>query len=268
MVPPWVPDLLPTDGNENDPKGNSEDHDDNNSTQADNNHQPILLAPSGRFGPARTSLGRFAYTGSAEDMRRGIGHYVQKGLGGSSTAVRRFSGTANTAGVLYNALSSIAAGRTFSAENPLDPALLTGQSVDVVIDAVVEAVRPIDGTLDTEASRDAINSALSELLNRYPDTDLLKLSEEQRLFTIEHYIAWDVFNRFRLDVGKTIQDKAPNTTMALARLKEARDYIREGIAASFRRIKGNRQVLNSRQVIKMIQDVLKDAFIVFEGYLT
>jgi hypothetical protein len=268
MVPPWVSDVLPpSDGNKDNPVDN-DDHADSASPQADSNQPPIPPAPPGRFGPARTSLGRFAYTGSAEDMRRGIGHYVHKGLGGSRTAVRRFGSTANTAGVLYNALSSIASGQTFSAGSPLDPVLLAGQSVDVVMDAVVEAVRPVDGTLDAEASRDAINNALSELLGRYPDADLLNLSNEQRLFAIEHYIAWDVFNRFRLDVGKTIQDKAPSISMALARLKEARDYIREGIAASFRKIQGNRETLSSCQVKRMVLDVLKDAFIIFEGYLT
>ena len=48
------------------------------------------------------------------------------------------------------------------------------------MDAIVEAVRPADGTQDAEANRAAIKDALSELLTMFPDADLLNLTEDQR----------------------------------------------------------------------------------------
>jgi hypothetical protein len=98
---------------------------------------------------------------------------------------------------LHTALSSLAAGRPAAPGSPLDPALLAGRSVQEVMDAVVEAVRPIDGTQDAEATRAAIRDALSELLTRFPEADLLNLDPEQRSFAIERYSAIDVFRRFR-----------------------------------------------------------------------
>ena len=270
MVPPWVPDPVPSDGSgagDNGDGGNGADPDGGAPQSAPPPRQPIPLAPSGRFGPARTSLGSFARTGSADDMRRGVGHYVGKGLGGSGTCVRRFGGTARTAGTLYGALSAAASGQPSGAGSPLDPTLLSGRSADEIMDAVVEAVRPVDGTQDTEASRDAISNALAELLNRYPDADLLNLSEDQRLFAIERYVALDVYNRFRLDVGKTLQEKAPSATSALSRLKEVRDYVRQTIAASFRKISSRGQALSAGRVSGMVREALRDAFDVFEGYL-
>lgn len=275
MVPPWVPDAPPADadGHPDGAEGNGNDGD---AGLPDGSPlpepppppvQPVPLAPRGRFGPARTSLGRFARTGTKDDMRRGVGHYVRKGLGGAPTAARRFGGTANTAGALYDALSALAEGRSPEAGNPLDPALLQGRSADDVMDAVVEALRPIDGTQDTEASRDAMNDALAELLGRHPDADLLNLTESQRLFAIEQFAALDVFNRFQLDVGKTLQKKAPNPRAALSRLKEVRDYIREGVAAAVRKTQSGRQALNARRVSEMVREALRDAFNVFEGYL-
>ena len=86
------------------------------------------------------------------------------------------AGTASTAGALGNALSALAAGEPAEAGSPLDPALLSGRSVDDIMDAVVEAVRPVDGTQDAEASRAAIRDALAELLTRFPDADLLSLA--------------------------------------------------------------------------------------------
>src|SRR5437870_4105465 len=211
LVPPWVPAAVPAVG---------ADADDQQPGPAPPvaapAPQPVPLAPAGRFGPSRISLGRYARSGSADDMRRGVGHYVGKGLGGAGSASRRMAGTARTAGALYGALSSAAAGQAAAPGSPYDPALLAGRTASEIMDALVEAVRPADGTQDAEASRTAIKNALSELLNRFPDADLLNLSEDQRVFTIERYVALDIYNRFRLDVGQAIQDKAPSAETGLA----------------------------------------------------
>ena len=266
LVPPWVPDPVPPDG----PDGDEQDGQGNNGqgqVAPAPAAPPPALAPAGRFGPARMSLGRFARSGSAADMRRGVGHYVSKGLGGSTSATRRFGGTVRTAGSLYGALSSAAAGQPSAPGSPLDPALLAGRSADEVMDAVVEAVRPIDGTQDTEASRHAIRTALSELLNRFQGADLLNLSEDQRLFAIERYLALDVYNRLRLDVGKAVQDKVVSVAAALSRMRQIRDYVRESIAAHFRALRTAGETLNASRIAHMGAQALREAFEVFEEYV-
>jgi hypothetical protein len=57
--------------------------------------------------------------------------------------------------------------------HPPDRALLVGRTASEIMDAVVEAVGPADGTQDAEASRKAIRGCLSEILERYPDANLL-----------------------------------------------------------------------------------------------
>jgi hypothetical protein len=169
--------------------------------------------------------------------------------------------------MLFGALSSAAAGQPSGPGSPLDPAVLAGRSADEIMGAVVDAVRPVDGTQDGEASRAAIGKALSELLNQFPDADLLNLSEEQRLLAVERYIAWDVFNRFELDVGKTLQEKAPSVASALSRLKEVRDFIMQTVAAAFRKISASAETLGARKVASIVRDALGKAVSVFEGYL-
>jgi hypothetical protein len=200
-------------------------------------------------------------------MRRGLGHYVRKGYGGAGTAVRRSGGTVSTAGVLYGALTDVAAGRAGTPGSPLDPTLLAGRSAQEVMNAVVEAVRPVDGTQDAEAGRSAIRDALSELLTRFPEADLLNLSDDQRSFAVERYVAFDVFRRFDLDVGKTIRDNAPSATTALSRLKEARDYVKETVAAAFRKLRDAGRVITSRRVGRVVRDALRNTYEVFEGYV-
>jgi hypothetical protein len=266
MVPPWVPDVVPADGPD---AGN----DDAPGQPASNTPAPaapappVPIAPAGRFGPSRISLGRYARSGSSDDMRRGLGHYVGKGLGGGGTASRRFGGTASTAGSLYGALSSAASGQAAAPDSPFDPALLAGRSASETMDALVEAVRPIDGTQDAESSRQAIRDALSELLTRFPEADLLNLSEDQRVFAIERYVAVDVYNRFRLDVGKAIQDNAPGVAAALARFKEVKDYIKQTVSAAFRQVRAAGQALNARRITQMVRQALGETFRVFQDYV-
>ncbi|WP_211276733.1 Qat anti-phage system associated protein QatB [Erythrobacter tepidarius] len=199
-------------------------------------------------------------------MRRSLGHYVRTGYGGSGTATRRFGGTAATAGVLGGALARVAAGQPAAPGSPLDPALLAGRNAQEVMDAVVEAVRPVDGTQDAEAERAAIRDALSELLTKFPEADLLNLEPEQRAFAIERFTAIDVFRRFELDVGKTIVDKAPSAVTALSRLKEVREYVKQSVAAAFRKLRNAGRSLTSGHISQVVRDALRETFDVFEGY--
>ena len=176
-------------------------------------------------------------------------------------------GTAHTAGALYGALSFAAAGQAVAPEGTFDPALLAGSSADEIMDALVEVVRPVDGTQDAEAGRTAIRNALSELLGRFPDANLLDLSEDQRLFAIERYVALDVYSRFTLDVGKTVKDRAPSASAALSRLKDVKDYIKQTVSARFRDLRKAGEQLGARRISEMARQALQDAFAVFEEYV-
>lgn len=205
-------------------------------------------------------------TGNAKSMRRGLGNYVRSGYGGSGTAARRFGGTASAAGALYRALGGGGAGGGQAAESPLDAALYAGRDAGEVIDAVIEVVRPIDGTQDAEAGRFALRDALSELLSRFPEADLLNLTDEQRAFAIERFVAVDVFQRLSLDLGKALFEKAPSAATAMSRLKQVKDYVKETVAASFRKLRDAGRRLTSGGIASIVRLALKDTFEVFEGY--
>lgn len=271
MVPPWVPDAVPAAAPPADdgaaPPADTQDNQPDTAPQGPATApEPADVAPAARFRGARRSLGSFARSGDAADMRRGLGHYVRGGYGGSGTATRRFGGTAATAGGLYSALSSVAAGQAAAPGSALDPVLLSGRSARQVIDVIVQAVRPADGTQDAEASRAAVRDALSELLTKFEDADPLNLSPEQREFVIERFVAIDVYLRFALDLGKTIQDKAPSAATGLSRLKQVKDYVKETVAASFRKLREAGQRMSAGRVKEIVQAAIRDTLEVFEGY--
>lgn len=257
MVPPWAGAQPPaTDGDA--------------ATPPDGDPEPVAPAPTAqpnRWRAVRRNLGDFARNGDGQSLRRAVGQYVRSGYGGSATASRRMASTGTTARALGMALGGLAGGGAAQVGTPLERPLLEGRSAEEIMDRVVDAVRPVDGTQDAEASRAAIRDALSELLTRYQDADLLDLSMEQREFAIERFTAHDVIRRFELDVGQHIQDSAATLTDGLARLKEARDYIKQTVSASFRKLRESGRGLTDTNVSQVVREALKDTFEVFEGYL-
>lgn len=259
MIPPWVPDAEP----EREPSdGNT------NSAEPEEGELPaaVPVAPAARFNTTRRALGRFAATGERAQMRRAIGKYVAEGYGGARTFAQRMGGSASTAAALFGVLSH-AAGSASAAERSFDAAALAGRSSREVTDAVLEAVRPIDGTQDAEASRVAIRKALSELLDRFPEADLSQLTAEQCSFVVEVYVALDVYNRFILDVGQHIRTSAPTAHAELSRLTEIQDYIRQTVDASFRKVgRGEGNGLRVTQIDGIVRRALRNAFDVFASY--
>lgn len=270
MVPPWVPDLpLPPSSTEGAPPDATPEPGDATppAPSPAEPWQPIPMAPARRFLGANRNLGDYARSGDGASMRRGLAQYVKKGYGGSSTATRRMGGTAQTAQALYSALSVGQGTAATATEGAVGSALTDGRSANEVMDAVVEAVRPVDGTQDAEASRTSIKDALSDVLNQFPDADLLNLQPEQRELAVERFVAGDVFRRIDLDIGQTIREKAPNAAAGLGRLKEVREYVRETVSASFRRLRETGQRLAAGRITQIVQSAIRETFQVFEEYV-
>ncbi|MFZ2285998.1 MAG: Qat anti-phage system associated protein QatB [Bacteroidales bacterium] len=273
MVPPWVPDIPlpgPTLGGAATGEGGPPEGAPNDGSPPSlgmEPRQPVPIAPARRFLGANRNIGEYSRSGDRATMHRGLGQYVKKGYGGSATATRRMGGTAQTAQALYSALSGGQANPYAVPGSPLDPALTTGRSADEVMDAVVEAVRPVDGTQDAEASRTSIKDALADVLNQFPNADLLNLQQEQRELAVERFVAADVFRRIDLDIGRTIREKAPNAAIGLGRLKEVREYVRETVSASFRNLREAGQSLVAGRVTQIVQSAIRETFQVFEGYV-
>jgi len=275
MVPPWTPDVpssqQPDTGADGDapndyPNTDTTHPTDGNEAPDSSGSKGSPIAPPSRFAGARRNIGTYARTGDSSSMKKGLGQYVRKGYGGSTTATRRLASTATTAQSLFSALSTGNNNRYSGEGGALDPAALSGKTAYEVMDIIVEAVAPVDGTQDTEASRESIKDALADLLNAHPDANLNDLSAEQKELAIERFVSGDVFRRIDLDLGKCIREKASNTSSALGRLKEIKDYVRETVSSAFRSLKKTGHVVTNNTVIGIVQNSIKETCEVFEGY--
>lgn len=288
MVPPWTPPLPPVPPElpqppeplappapePPDPEEDQVDQDGQSDGPPEGDNEPKTapqspppLAPPGRFGGARKGLSDYARNGDRSGLQRSLKHYVKHGYGGAKTTTARFGGTAAVAAMLGGTLQSVAEGTSQTNANLIDPVLLKGRSASEVMDALVEAVRPVDGTQDAEAERASIRGSLSDVLVKYPNADLLNLAPEERAYAIERFTAMDVFHRYELDLGKTVQEKASSALVAVRRLKEIKEYIKECVSASFRSIEATGVRLTTGRISQVVTQALQETFEVFEGYI-
>lgn len=245
IIPPWV-------------------DDDAGSPPGQPQQPPVEMAPAGRWKGVRTSLGKFG--GGGDDRRRhlerGLGHYSRTGLGGSANAARRMAGTARTAGSLYQTLDALANGQPLPAEFGLQPGALDGRSSAEIVDILVDAIRPIDGTQDTEAARDSAARALSDIVEK--GDDLLNLSALQIDQVLAAMVGNDVALRIELDVGKAVINKAPSKAAGLDRLQEMKDYVREVVAVQYAAERARAGQLDRAAVERVAREAIRQTFEVFE----
>ena len=263
LVPPWVPE--PEIDPEIEPEGEQNPEIDEPVVPQPT---PPQIAPAGRFRGARINLGQFADSGSQGGLRRGLGHYVRSGLGGSGNASRRMASTARNAGALYGVLRALGSGAPPQVDLGIDPAGLAGLPAREIVDRIAEALSPSDGTLDAEASRTSISWAMCEFMRREPGADLLALTLEQIFLTMVLYIGADICSRIELDVGKTILEKAPNPATAVERVQEMKRYVRQVVITRFRRRSEDAGPLTQREASRLASRIIQDTFEVFESYLS
>ena len=257
LVPPWVDDpedVTPLDSGDDQDGGGL---------------QPPSVAPPRRFRAARRGLGAFATSGSSDQMRRGLGHYAKQGLGGASHASERLAGTARKAGDLYGILDALSADATPDVDLGIDPTHLAGRSAREIVDRIAAALSGPDGTQDAEVSRDSISRALCDLIRIEPTVDLTALTLDQIELAVEFFIAADICRRIDLDVGKSVFAKAPNVRTASRRLDGIYRYVKQSVAACFRRQRAKGAGRLTRHMTSSLASrVIHDTFHVFESYLS
>lgn len=171
--------------------------------------------------------------------------------------------TARTAARLSDVLS-----RSNNLDNKVFERILadTGDAT-MLLEAIIEEIRPVDGTFDAEAARRSLWDALSELLTTFPEADLGNLSDHQRWYAVERFVAFEVFNLFCRDMLKTLSARAPDHTTGLRRLAQVQSFINQVVAASFQRLHEADSSPQSRSVGRVVAEALADTFAVFESYL-
>lgn len=175
-----------------------------------------------RFQGFRTSLGRFVATGDGEALRKSLRAYAHTSTGGSASGPRRFGAMAQAGSGLFNALNTL---RINPAAAPFNLGALAGRSTRELIDALVEALVPVNG--DAERIRVALTEALATCLEGVEKFDFATITEETIVELMVAYTALCVFEQIVLDSNEAF-NKAESTDRA----REAENELWELVQAT------------------------------------
>lgn len=267
LVPPWVSD--PDAVTEPDTNGPASPANDQDVSQTDEDNEDVPqdesspLASPYRFREANVNLNRFAGSSSSDSLKRGIGQYVRKGLGGSHWASERMAGTTRRARALFGVLHSLSSSASSAVDLGIDTGSLSGRPAREILDRIIEALSPSDGTQDSEASRNSIFKALSRLIREDPTADLIALTNEQINLAIEFFIGEEICRRIELDVGNTILTNAPSPAAAIRLLGEINRYVGQAVRRAFRNQVSNSRSLTQRTITGLVSQIIGHVFQIF-----
>lgn len=245
-------------GNDNSPA----DSNDNSDGEPTNGEAPpgAALAPAGRYKDARTQLSRFMRTGDQGDARRAVGSLVSKGMGGAARAASRMRTTAVAASALGGFLATARDGSNPNINEWVTAARQRGLSAQDIALEVIQKLTPAGGSVDEESAKHAMSQAIVHLYEVNPAIDIFALSDEQISSLMGYTIAFDVYNRVQLELGRVFEKLKYAAQVVHERLAQLQDYILVVVQAAIAKVTASGRIMNANEISN---SVLRSALDVF-----
>jgi hypothetical protein len=258
LDPPWLDDVLdglggdavpPADGDPVPPKG------------ASGTAQPA------RYAEARRELRKFIKSGNTDNLRDAIGHYSRKGSGGAGAASTRMRASTRAGAELFSFLNAVSQGASAQAREWVQELQSGSLTADDVVDAIVRELSPPGGSADEEALRDSMASALTELVIKNPDIDLMHLQTSDIWELMKSYLASEVAHRLCFDLGPLLESAKVDPVTAVQRERDMRIFIKEEIGAHLDLLRDSKPNPSRTDLDAIFQETLKMTFELFEAGL-
>ncbi|ABF09044.1 Qat anti-phage system associated protein QatB [Cupriavidus metallidurans] len=218
------------------------------------------IAPPGRYGEARRALSSFVKGGGSADLRKGINRLVNKGMGGSKRAASRMQSTVTAAAALGGLLSAARAGGDPGIDAWVASVKQRGLSATDIALEVAERLLPNGGSIDEESAKHAMDQAIIKLYDTDPNADIFNLTDDQIADVMTYTIAYDVYNRVQLELGRVFEKLKYSAKVVHERLGQVLDYV-TGVVADA--MKGAREGKKPRSMREVSAKAMDDAMFVF-----
>lgn len=218
------------------------------------------VAPSGRYQKARRAMTGFVRSGSDSDLRRGMSSFVKKGMGGSTKAASRMRTSAVAASSLGGFLAT--------ARNGTDPGINAwvasvkqrGLSARDAALEVVQKLVPTGGSIDEESAKHSMSQAVAHLYEVEPNADIFNLADDQIANVMAYTVAFDVYNRVQLELGRVFEKLKYAPRVIQDRLAQTLDYIMVVVSRSMEKARSGSVPRSMREIAA---SALQDALTVF-----
>lgn len=207
------------------------------------------VAPAGRYKDARRLLSRFVRTGDRADVARAVGSLVTKGMGGSARAAGRMRTTAAAASALGGFLAAVRNGTDPTINQWVASAKERGLSAqDVALEVIQQLSRGGGGSVDEESAKHAMNQAIIHLYEVDPAVDIFALSDEQITSLMGYSLAFDVYNRVQLELGRVFEKLKFSAQLVHERLGQVQDYILVVVREAMAKASGSGRARSAQEI--------------------
>lgn len=240
--------------------------DEANDSDSDNdNTSPLPLkspaaAPPGRYQEARRALTSFVQSGSGSNLRRGISSFINKGMGGSAKAANRMRTSAIASASLGGFLATARDGKDPDIDAWVTSVKQRNLSAHDTALEVVQKLLPTGGSIDEESAKHAMNQAIAHLYEVAPSADIFNLADDQIANVMAFAVAFDVYNRVQLELGRVFEKLKYAPSVVQQRLAQVLDYIMVVVEKSMWKVRSG-STTHSMRVIAA--SALQDALTVF-----
>lgn len=219
------------------------------------------VAPSGRYQEARRALTGFVRSGSGSDLRRSMSSFVKKGMGGSTKAANRMRMSAVAASSLGGFLATAREGTDPGINAWVASVKQRGLSARDAALEIVQKLVPTGGSIDEESAKHAMNQAVAHLYEVAPHADIFNLADDQIANVMEYTVAFDVYNRVQLELGRVFEKLEYAPRVIQERLAQVLDYIMVVVNRSMKKVRTGSVPRSMREIAA---SALQDALTVFE----
>lgn len=195
------------------------------------------VQPSVTWGAAKARLTRFATSGGTQTRAgrthlRRAGRYFVRAQGGGRRAARAATAGRATARRLIGFLGAVVARGPEVAAREFGLEGFLGQSVEILLAAIVDRIAPEGGRLEQAAARAALTETLSEVLREKGVADegieaLQGLTRDDATSILERFVARYIDQRLIQVLAKTLEN-LPNVEV-IQREKEVWEYVKNTV---------------------------------------
>lgn len=216
------------------------------------------LAPSGRFGPARSKMGAYLKDGNPDDRRGAVKSMISKGMGGASRAASTMRSTARGAGALGQFLVAAREGTDQRVTDWVTRCRAANLSASDLTLEILREVISESGSIDEESLRDAGAEAMAKLYENHPDIDIFALTDAQIAEVMGLTIANQICQRIDMQLGQSYEKLKHDPAV----IQERRADIKEWVWAEVRVVLEQKQAAHLDPK-NLAESVLQSALEVF-----
>ena len=225
---------------------------------------PFEMAPPRRFGNARRYLGEYVSSGDRGTLKKAIGSYSRKGMGGAANVARRMRASTSAGAGLFNFLQGIRESSDINVRDWVNQLTANNLSAYEIADRIIVQVISSGGSLEEESCKDSMAQAMSELLTINPEVDLMKMDNDSIWTVIELFMANEAFNRLDLDIGQLFESAKYSPYEAVSRMNDMREYLKSEISAQIQALRASTPNPSKEEMNNLLQSALRLTFEIFE----